>query len=99
MSARRETLTEVNQRLANNPTYRKPASKLARLWYRPVPFGWFLIAFTVLLVGLLLLTGFVFHEVGIVTPLDGVYTWLHTTFGGMEEPAHVAHWSPDKWMW
>jgi len=49
--------------------------------------------FATLFVGLLLLAGFVFHEVGIVTPLDGAYMWLHDTFGPGE--GHTVA----GWMW
>lgn len=84
---RYESLTEVNQRLSESDW------KRSRWYQRPVSLGWFLVVAAVLLAGLLLLAGFVFHEVGIVTPLDGMYTWLHTTFGGMEEHPVGA------WMW
>jgi hypothetical protein len=92
---RHETLREVQERLKQNADYGKSSypSRLGIRWHRPVSFGTFLAGFAVLLVGLLLLTGFVFHEVGIVTPLDGLYTWLHTAFGGMEEHSVAG------WMW
>lgn len=80
---RYETLAEVNNRLERQSQGR----------FRPVSLQLFLIVAGALFVGLLLLAGFVFHEVGIVTPLDGMYTWLHTTFGGMEEHPVGA------WMW
>jgi len=108
MSQRHETLTEVNRRLAENARRdgeslqewherRTAASRRVKWYQRAVSLRAFLIVAAILFAGLFLLAGFVFHEVGIGTPLDGVYTWLHTTFGGMEEPAAVA--VGDKWMW
>ena len=88
-ATRYETLAEVSERLA-------VSDQDAPRWYqRSIPVGWFLAVAGALFVGLLLLAGFVFHEVGITTPLDGAYTWLHTTFGGMEEPAHIV----GAWLW
>ena len=81
------TSEEISERLASQ------AEDAPRWYQRPVPVGWFLAVAAALLFGLLLLTGFVFHEVGITTPLDGAYTWLHTTFGGMEEHPVGA------WLW
>ena len=67
--------------------YRLSVREWCRIW-RPA-----LIMFATLFVGLLLLAGFVFHEVGIVTPLDGAYMWLHDTFGPGE--GHTVA----GWMW
>jgi adenylosuccinate lyase len=107
MSQRYETLAEVNKRLAENARQdneslqkwheRRTAASHSTWYRRPVSLRTFLIVAAILFVGLFLLAGLVFHEAGIVTPLDGMYEWAHTTFGGMEEMPAAS--SPDKWMW
>ena len=105
MAVRYETLAEVNERLAaqhfesERAGMRPPRGALKARMRASAPVGLVLALFAVLALGLILLAGFVFHEVGIVTPLDGLYMWLHDTFGGGEPTVAKFIWRPSKFIW
>jgi hypothetical protein len=52
------------------------------------------LALTIIAVMTLFLVGLAFHELNVITPLDGFYMWLHSLMG--KEPAMA---SSDNWHW